>query len=163
MREVNYSKFTIFPLWNYSSLSEVNEEEKTLKILETNNIFQYTEIKNKTKFILIKYLPTLLLFMMITSYEIQNMYIEISLGVLATTLGIVTSLRYSDFWAVSTTIIWLLFLAFINVIETLPFLVKYSLISYIIYQFIFDVKRKYFEVYSENNLVSYAYFKRQKI
>lgn len=164
MREVNYSKFTIFPIWAYSSLTEMNQEKKTFKILETNNSYKYKELKNKMAFILIKYLPSLLLLMMITKYEIQNMYIEILLGSLATTLGVLTSLKYKDFWAVSTTIIWLLLLSFVNGIETLQYIVKYSLISYILYQFLFDLKRKYFEVLDEsNNLVSYAYIKREKI
>lgn len=166
MKQINFTKFKLFPIWNFTVDSSINQSTKTIKIKKEDkeNIFTYKELSNKYLFMLIKYIPTFILFLMITKYELLNMQTSILSAFVVTSLGLLVNLKYDDKLSSIVAIFWLMLLAFIFDIKSIPFIFKYSLVFYFIYQFIFDLNRKYYEIYDkEQNLVSYAFIKRDKI
>lgn len=166
MKIVNFTNYKLIPLVNYSTNAEINMTSKNINVLndDVKKEYRFKEMKNKYIFMLIKYIPLFLLLMMVTSYELTNMATQIILGTTVTGLGLLTNLKYDDKLSFLVTCVWYLFFCFISGIENAPFIAKYSLLSYFISQFTFDLLyRKYYEVIADNNVVSYMFIKRDKI
>ncbi|MGB6327426.1 MAG: hypothetical protein WBF48_00745 [Halarcobacter sp.] len=165
MKTINFTKFKLFPLVNYSDNGELNMTNKRIKVLkeDVRKEYKYKEMKNKYLFMIIKYIPLLLLLMMVTSYELTNMVTQIILGTTVSGLGLLSNLKYDDKLSFIVATAWYLLFVFISGIENAPFIFKYALISYLISQFIFDLYRKYYEVLEDNIVISFMFIKRDKL
>lgn len=169
-REVNFTKFKLIPFFNntYNNCI-VDENKKQITVYKNENIqnlYRYSELDKKEKlgFLFIKYFPVLIfLSIVITVYELQNYQQEIILGFFATSIGLITNLRYNDKLSFITTCVWFLFFCFITDIYSSSMIAKYTLTSFLIYQFIFDLNRKYYSIFDKDILVSFAFIKRDKI
>jgi len=164
MREVNFTKYKLFPIWNYTVESKIYD--KKIEVSKNDNeihIYKFKELKNKVLFMFIKYLPTTILFLMITNYELEDSLREILLGFCVTSIGLLVNMKYNDSTSFIVACFWFLLFSFIVDIKNASMIAKYSLLFYLISQFIFDLYRKYYEVYDcNNNLLSYAFIKRKK-
>jgi len=169
-REVNFTKYKLIPFINNTYTNcHVDENKKQITVYKNENIqnlYRYSELDKKEKlgFLFIKYFPVLIfLYSVITAYELQNHQLDIILAFFATSLGLITNLRYNDKLSFIVTCVWFLFFYFITDIHSSSMIAKYTLTSFLIYQFVFDLNRKYYAIFDKDDLVSYAFIKRQKI
>lgn len=164
-KNINFTKYKFYPLSNYTVNAEIDETNQTatVKTNEIENTYKYRKIKSKNYFILIKYIPFLLLMMMVTKYELGNSLPEIFFGFIVTLVGILSNLKFND--AISFVIACICFLVtvFISDVINAALIAKYSLIAYLLFQFIFDLSRQYYEVIKDNKVVSYMFIKRDKL
>ena len=163
-KNINFTKYKLFPIWNYTVESNIdNYKIEISKNDDEINIYKYGELKNKVFFMFIKYLPVMILFLMITSYELEQSLTEVFLGFCVASVGLLVNMKYDDSTSFIVACFWFLLFSFIIDIQNSSMIAKYALLSYFIYQFIFDLYRKYYEVYdNNNNLLSYAFIKRKK-
>ena len=166
MKEINYTKSRFFPLFTITTDALINQDkhEITFEKEEDSSTYFFTKMKNKTSFLMLKYIPVLLFISyFVTLYELQNMTTYVIIGFATTTLGTLINIKYDDFKSFIATVIWFLLFSYIFGFENAGYIVKYALISYFMYSFLADLKREYFQIIKDKKVVSYFYEKEEKI
>lgn len=165
-KEINYTKTRFFPLFTITTNALINQDKHEITFEKENDSSTYffSEMKNKTSFMLLKYLPVLIFISyFVTLYELQNMTTFVIIGFATTTLGTLINRKYDDFKSFIATVVWFLMFSYISGFENSGYIVKYALISYFFYSFLADLKREYFQIIKNNKVVSYFYKKEEKI
>jgi hypothetical protein len=166
MQEVNYTKTRFFPLFTITTDATINQDKNEISFEkeEGSSTYFFSEMKNKTNFMLLKYLPVLLFISyFVTLYELQNMTTFVIIGFATTTLGTLINIKYDDFKSFIATVVWFLMFSYVFGFENSGYIVKYALIAYFFYSFLADLKREYFQIIKNNKVVSYFYCKKEKI
>jgi sulfite exporter TauE/SafE len=166
MKEINYTKSRFFPLFTITTDALINQDkhEITFEKEEDSSTYFFAKMKNKTSFLMLKYIPVLLFISyFVTLYELQNMTTYVIIGFATTTLGTLINIKYDDFKSFIATVIWFLLFSYIFGFENSGYVVKYALIVYFFYSFLADLKREYFQIIKNNKVVSYFYKKEEKI
>jgi sulfite exporter TauE/SafE len=166
MQEINYTKTRFFPLFTITTDVSIDSEKHEITFEKENDSSTYffTKMKNKTSFLLLKYIPVLLFISyFVTLYELQNMTTFVIVGFAVTTLGSAINKKYDDFKSFIATVVWFLMFSYIFGFENSGYIVKYALIAYFFYSFLADLKREYFQIIKNNKVVSYFNKKEEKI
>lgn len=166
MQEVNYTKTRFFPLFTITTDVSIDSEKHEITFEKENgsNTYFFSEMKNKTSFMILKYLPILLFISyFVTLYELQNMTTFVIVGFTITTLGTLINRKYDDFKSFIATVVWFLLFSYYLGFENSGYIVKYALIAYFMYSFLADLRREYFQIIKEKRTVSYFYIKEEKI
>lgn len=162
-KNINISNNKFFPIINYTSKGSVDEKEQIIILEKDEENYKYEALENKTFFLVVKYIPLLILLNMVTIYELSEMKIQILIGFTITIVGLVVNLRYKDELSFIVSSVWFLIISYIFALEDIAYIAKYTLISYFIMQFVFDFNRKYYKIYKDDSFVSYMFIKRDKL
>jgi sulfite exporter TauE/SafE len=166
MKEINYTKSRFFPLFTITTDALINQDkhEITFEKEEDSSTYFFAKMKNKTSFLMLKYIPVLLFISyFVTLYELQNMTTYVIIGFATTTLGTLINIKYDDFKSFIATVVWFLMFSYNLGFENSGYIIKYALIAYFFYSFLADLKREYFQIIKNNKVVSYFYKKEEKI
>lgn len=166
MQEINYTKTRFFPLFTITTNVSIDSQKNEISFKKENDSSTYffSKMKNKTSFMLLKYLPVLLFISyFVTLYELQNMPTFVIVGFATTTLGTLINKKYDDFKSFIGTVIWFLLFSYNLGFENSGYIIKYALIAYFFYSFLADLKREYFQIIKNNKVVSYFFTKEEKI
>lgn len=164
-KNINISDNKFFPIINQTLIGSLDEKEQkiTLDIGKKKEIYKYKALRNKTFFLMVKYIPLLILLNMVTIYELNEMKLQIFSGFVIASVGLIVNLRYKDELSFIVCCAWFLLISYIFGLEDFAYIAKFTLTSYFILQFVLDLNRKYYKIYKDDSFVSYIFIKRDKI